>query len=341
MSGKLIVSSPPFLRNGETTHCLMFDALIACAPIFFFSVYFFGVDAFIIMTLSVLTAKITELVIQVLFKAKNFDFNNPIFSVMESQEITVMDGSAAVTGLLLALTLPPSVPWWMPVVGSAFAIAVGKHVFGGLGYNIFNPALVGRAFLLAAWPTHMTTWERPVNWFAAEGGAVVDAVTTATPLGMMKMDGQTTPLLDLLVGNIGGCIGETSAIAILLGAAYLLHKGTIKWHIPFFYLGTVLIFALVTGHNPVFHLLSGGLLLGAFFMATDVVTSPVTIYGRVIFGICVGLITMVIRCYGGYPEGVCYAILIMNGFVPLIDRYTRKNVAKGEIDIPLVNKILN
>lgn len=341
MSGKLIVSSPPFLRNGETSHCLMFDALIACTPILFFSVYFFGFYAFVIMTLSAVTAKATELVIQVMFKAKHFDFNNPVFSVMESEEITIIDGSAAVTGLLLALTLPPSVPWWLPVVGSAFAIAVGKHVFGGLGYNIFNPALVGRAFLLAAWPTHMTTWQKPVSWFADKGATAVDAVSTATPLGMMKMDGQATPLWDLFIGHTGGCLGETSALAVLLGAAYLIHKGTIKWHIPFFYLGTVLIFAMVTGHDPWFHFLSGGLLLGAFFMATDVVTSPVTVYGRVIFGVCAGLITMVIRCYGGYPEGVCYAILIMNGFVPLIDRYTRKTVAKDEIDIPLVEKILD
>jgi electron transport complex protein RnfD len=309
----------------------MFDVLIACLPIFLFSAYFFGLYALLIVVISIFTAKFTELVIQVLFKAKAFDYKNPVFSIMESPEVTVLDGSAALTGLLLAFTLPPSVPLWIPAVGSAFSIAVGKHIFGGLGYNIFNPALVGRAFLLAAWPVYMTDWRSPINWIAKESAAAVDAVTTATPLSAMKLEGQATSLLDLFIGNTGGS----------LGAAYLLYKGTITWHIPFSYIGTAVVFALLTGNDPVFHFLSGGLLLGAFFMATDVVTSPVTITGRLIFGCCAGLITMIIRCYGGYPEGVCYSILIMNAFVPLIDRYTQKRVSADEINIPLVDKILD
>ncbi len=341
MSGKLIVSSPPFLRNGETTHCLMFDALIACTPILFFSVYFFGLYSLLIVVLSVSTAKLTELIIQIFFKAENFDYKHIVFSIMECPEITVLDGSAAVTGLLLAFTLPPTVPLWIPVVGSAFAIIVGKHVFGGLGYNIFNPALVGRAFLLASWPVYMTKWEAPVSRFADEAGKAVDAVSAATPLAAMKLEGQATSILNLFIGNTGGSIGETSALAVLLGAAYLLYKGTITWHIPFSYIGTVIVFALITGSDPAFHFLSGGLLLGAFFMATDVVTSPVTLIGRLIFGCSAGIITMIIRCYGGYPEGVCYSILIMNAFVPLIDRYTHKKVSAEEINIPLVDKILD
>ena len=341
MSGKLIVSSPPFLRNGETAHCLMFDALIACLPILLFSAYSFGLYALLIVVISISTAKLTELVIQVLFKAKDFDYKNPVFSMMESPEVTVLDGSAALTGLLLAFTLPPTVPLWIPAVGSAFSIVVGKHVFGGLGYNIFNPALAGRAFLLAAWPVYMTDWKSPINWIAKESAAAVDAVTTATPLAAMKLEGQATSLFDLFIGNTGGSLGETSALAVLLGAAYLLYKGTITWHIPFSYIGTVVVFALTTGNDPTFHFLAGGLLLGAFFMATDVVTSPVTITGRLIFGCSAGLITMIIRCYGGYPEGVCYSILIMNAFVPLIDRYTQKRVSADEINIPMVDKILD
>ncbi len=341
MSGKLIVSSPPFLRNGETAHCLMFDVLIACLPIFLFSIYFFGLYVLLIVFISISTARLTELVIQVLFNAKNFDYKNPVFSIMESPEVTVLDGSAAVTGLLLAFTLPPTVPIWIPAVGAAFSIVVGKHVFGGLGYNIFNPALVGRAFLLAAWPVYMTDWKYPVNWFTKESAAAVDALTAATPLVAKKLEGQVPSLLDLFIGNTSGSLGETSALAVLLGAVYLLYKGTITWHIPFSYIGTTIIFALLTGNDPIFHFLSGGLLLGAFFMATDVVTSPLTITGRLIFGCLAGLITIIIRCYGGYPEGVCYSILIMNAFVPLIDRYTQKRVSADEIHIPLVDKIID
>ena len=341
MSGKLILSSPPFLRNGETSHCLMFDVLIATIPILFFSVYFFGLYSLLIVVLSISTAKLTELLIQIFFKVENFNYKHIVFSIMESPEITVLDGSAAVTGLLLAFTLPPTVPLWIPVVGSAFAIIVGKHLFGGLGYNIFNPALAGRAFLLAAWPDYMTDWAAPVSRFANEAGKAVDAVTAATPLAALKLEGQATSFFDMFIGNTGGSIGETSALAVLLGAAYLLYKGTITWHIPFSYMGTVVVFALITGNDPAFHFLAGGLLLGVFFMATDVVTSPVTITGRLIFGCCAGFITMIIRCYGGYPEGVCYAILIMNAFVPLIDRFTHKKVSADEIHIPIVDKILD
>ncbi len=343
MEKPYIVSSPPYMRNGETAHCLMFDVYIACLPIALASVYFFGLRAFLIMFLGALTAKMTEAAIQIFFKVGRGSFRDlltmrPFFyNTISNEEITVVDGSAVVTGLLLALTLPPTVPLWMPVVGSFVAIAFGKHVFGGLGHNIFNPALVGRAFLLAAWPGAMTTWRPPVTWFGS--AETVDAVSTATPLAALKMQGQTTPLLDVLIGNCGGCVGETSAIAVLLGAAYLLYKGTISWHIPVSYLGTVCVLALVLGGDPLFHLFAGGLMLGAFFMATDVVTSPVTCLGRILFGCGAGILTMIIRQFGGYPEGVCYAILIMNSLSPLLDRVTAKHVKQNEIQVPLLKRV--
>ncbi len=334
MEKKLIVSSPPYLRNGETAHCLMFDVFIAAVPICAVSVFFFGWYVLWIMLLSMATAKITEMLVQVFFFAPGFKFRPFLYNVLTNDDITIMDGSAAVTGMLLAFTLPPAVPFWIPVVGSAVAIVVGKHVFGGLGQNIFNPALVGRAFLLAAWPGIMTTWRSPA------AGNAVDAVTTATPLAAMKMQGHTTPLVDLIAGNVGGCIGETSAVAILIGAAYLLYKGTITWHIPFSYIGTIFVLALVLGQDPVFHLFAGGLLLGAFYMATDVVTSPVTKSGRLVFGCGAGIITILIRQYGGYPEGVCYAILLMNALSPLIEKYTTRKFSQGQVAVPVVDRVL-
>ncbi len=260
----------------------------------------------------------------------------PSFYTLTSDEVTVVDGSAVVTGLLLALTLPPGVPWWLPVAGSSVGLILGKHVFGGLGHNIFNPALVGRAFLLAAWPAHMTTWSTPVSW----SGAAADAVTTATPLAAQKLSGAAAPLADLFLGTVAGSLGETSGLGILIGAAYLFYKKTITWHIPCSYLGTVLVAALLLGQDPVFHLLAGGLLFGAFFMATDVVTSPTTKPGRLVFGCMAGLLTILIRRYGGYPEWVCYAILIMNSLTPLIDKYTARTYTAGDVSIPVIRQIL-
>jgi electron transport complex protein RnfD len=239
------------------------------------------------------------------------------------RQVSILDGSAALTGLLLALNLPPSSPWWMVLVGSAVAIAIGKQIYGGLGHNPFNPALVARVVLLVSWPVQMTRWISPL-----------DGLSTATPLGVLKADGIAKlggfRLFDLFIGNVGGCIGEVSAIALLIGILFLLWKGYVTWHIPVSYMGTVFIFAgifwLVNPQkyaNPLLHLLAGGLVLGACFMATDYVTSPMTPKGQIIFGVGCGLMTCIIRLFGGYPEGVSFSILLMNAATPLIDQYTR------------------
>jgi electron transport complex protein RnfD len=238
-----------------------------------------------------------------------------------------MDGSAFMTGLLLALNLPAHAPWWVGMIGSIFAVAIVKHAFGGLGRNIFNPALAGRAFLMAAWPKHLTTFTAPFSY---------DAVTQATPLMLLK-EGRVanfaatglTPL-DLLMGNRGGCVGEVCILALLAGGLYLLWKRIISWHTPVVFIATVGLFTWIFGSKDgyfhgdfIFQILSGGLVLGAVFMATDYVTSPITRKGQVVFALGCGLLTSVIRIWGGYPEGVCYAILIMNCTVPLIDRYVK------------------
>jgi len=244
---------------------------------------------------------------------------------VEEKRERIWDGSAVLTGLLLAYNLPPQVPLWMPVAGSIFAIAIGKQVFGGLGHNIFNPALAGRAFLMVSWPVYMTTWQNP-RW-------QTDAVTTATPLALLKHNHmdllQGTTYMDLFLGNRGGCIGEVCTVALLLGAAYLLIKKYISWHIPLTYIVSVAFLSWIfNGFNGfftgdvLFFVMSGGLILGAFFMATDYVTSPLSARGKIIFGIGCGMLTFLIRRYSGYPEGVSYSILIMNAATPIIDRYT-------------------
>jgi electron transport complex protein RnfD len=250
------------------------------------------------------------------------------------RRITISDWSAAVTGLLLALNLPPGSAWWMALLGSGLAIVIGKQIYGGIGHNPFNPALVARVILLISFPVQMTTWWQPKpSFFGA-----ADVVTTATPLGALKthlmmngsLDGFTMDrLMDPLVGNIGGCIGEVSVIALALGGAYLLVRKVISWHIPGTFLGTVFLATAIlwwiNPHrfiNPLFHLVTGGLLLGAIYMATDMVTSPVTRSGMILFGVGCGLITVVIRVFGGYPEGVSFSILLMNAATPLIDRFT-------------------
>ncbi len=329
LTNPLLVSAAPFIKTGETSHCLMFDVFIASLPIVLTSLYFFGPYAVLIIVLSVFSALATEAVMQML-KTPGYRYRPFLYNLLTNEKITIMDGSALITGLLLAFNLPPQVPFWMPIVGSVVAISLGKQIFGGLGHNIFNPALFARAFLVAAWPVHMTHWVAPFNWgkysaqiSLAPQSWTIDAVTSATPLTLAKQQGiMATPYFDLLLGNIGGCVGEVSALAILIGAAYLLYKGTITWHIPLPYLGTVAFLAAILGKEPVFHLFSGGLMLGAFFMATDVVTSPVTKWGRVLFGIGCGIITVLIRSYGAYPEGVSYSILLMNACTPLIDKYT-------------------
>jgi len=303
-SGLSLAPSPHF-RNGITVRSLMLDVVIALLPATVAGIYFFGMDAALVTASAIGGALATEAGI----------------ARLRGEPISIRDGSALVTGLLLALCLPPGVPLWLPVVGAIFAIAVGKALFGGLGMNIFNPALVGRAFLVASFPTLMTTWRWPVgsgDWMAGE----FDALSTATPLDLLRYEGVMTPLTDLFVGRVGGSLGETSVLALLLGAAYLLARGVIDWRIPTAYLGTVAVLAGLFGVNPLFHLFAGSLMLGAFYMATDYVSGAVTPGGRVVFGIGCGVLTMLIRIYGGYPEGVTFAILLMNAAVPLIERFT-------------------
>jgi electron transport complex protein RnfD len=278
----------------------MYSVIIALIPATACGVYFFGVPVLTIIMVCILSAVVTEYV---------------ALRLMGQQ--FVMDGSAVITGLLLALCLPPRFPWWMAALGAVFAIAFAKCAFGGLGQNIFNPALIGRTFLIASWPVAMTTWIRPLTY---------DAVTTATPLDLWKMQQIATPYINLALGNVGGCIGETSAIAILIGGLFLIAKRYIDWRTPLTYIGTVGILMLLLGEDPVFHILAGSLFLGAFFMATDYVTTPLTKEGRIIFSIGAGIIVVVIRLIGGYPEGVGFSILLMNAFTPLIDRHVKPRV---------------
>ncbi len=318
MSQQLYLSSSPHIHSGETTtkvmHAVFYSLLPACGV----AVYFFGPSALTVLLIATLGCLATEAVCQRLM----------------GQPVTIVDGSAAITGVLLALNLPPTSPWWLTLLGSVIAIAIGKQVYGGLGSNPFNPALVARVVLLISFPVQMTTWSVP-----APLGTGLDLVTTATPLGewknavmltgKMPVDMQGS-MSEYFFGNMAGSIGEISALALLLGAAYLFYKRILTWHIPVAFIGTVVLlsglFWLVNPGkypDPVFHLLTGGLILGAFFMATDMVTSPVSVKGMLLFGTGCGLLTVLIRLFGGYPEGVSFAILLMNAATPLIDRYTR------------------
>jgi len=297
---------------------IMGSVLIALAPATVTGIYLFGFHALLIVLVCTGSAMAIEALTQ---KAMG-------------KRVTITDWSAAVTGLLLALNLPPGSPWWMALIGAALAIVLGKQIYGGLGNNPFNPALVARVVLLISFPVQMTTWWKPTSSFFN----VADAVTSATPLGAMKthlmlkgsLEGFTmTGLIGPLVGNVGGCIGEVSVIALAIGGVYLLARRVISWHIPVAFLGTVLVAAtvvwVINPHrfiNPLFHLVTGGLFLGAVFMATDLVTSPVTGPGMILFGVGCGLITFIIRDFGGYPEGVSFSILLMNATTPLIDRLT-------------------
>ncbi|MDD2212108.1 MAG: RnfABCDGE type electron transport complex subunit D [Clostridia bacterium] len=307
----LIISSSPHLHSRNSVTTAMRDVLIALTPALIASLYFFRLAAAKVILTCIFVAVLSEVIAQKIMK----------------KEVTVDDYSAVVTGLLLAFCLPATLPLWMAAVGAGTAIIIGKQLFGGLGNNIFNPALVGRAVLLASWPVAMTTWTTSL-----------DGVTTATPLGMLKggMVEQLPSLWQLFTGNVGGSLGETCALALIIGALYLLYKGHINWRIPFSYLGTVFVLTALLGAfkgeglwYPCYHLLAGGLLLGAFFMATDWVTSPLTKKGKFIFGFGCGLLTVLIRLKGGYPEGVCYSILLMNMVTPLLDRYTKARVFGG------------
>ncbi|MEW5865489.1 MAG: RnfABCDGE type electron transport complex subunit D [Bacillota bacterium] len=301
---ELIVSSSPHQRTAVSTPVIMSDVVLALMPAALAGVWFFGLRALAMMVLCVAAAVSTEAGLQRLMK----------------RPVTVGDYSAVVAGLLLALVLPPDLPLWMGIIGAVFSMAVAKFIFGGLGQNIFNPALIGRAVLLASWPVFMTRWRWPI--FSAPWIPDFDAVSSATPLALLKLGGIRTPYLNLFLGNVAGSIGETSTLAILVGAAYLLYRGHISLRIPVSFIGTVALLTALLGQDPLFHVLAGGLMLGAFFMATDYVTSPVTPKGQIIFGIGCGVLTVFIRLYGGYPEGVCYAILVMNAATALIDRFT-------------------
>lgn len=310
-TGKLLVSSSPHFLKDENVPKIMYAVVLALVPAMAASVYFFGFRVVGLILVSVITCLITEYVIQ----------------RIREKPIAMWDGSAIITGILLALTLPPSFPYYGAAIGSAFAIGIGKQLFGGLGYNIFNPALLGRAFLQATYPVLITTWSEPLTKAAKAG---VDAVSAATPLAIMKFEGKVTPHLDLFFGNVAGSIGETSAIAILIGGLYLRYKGYINWKMPLGYLGAMAflggIFWFINPSkypDPLFHILAGGAMLGAWFMVTDMVTSPVTVLGQWIFAICGGFLAVIIRLLGGLPEGVMYSILLMNAFVPLLNKHTR------------------
>lgn len=321
---KLIVSPAPHVHGDESTRRIMQDVLIALAPSMLVAVYFYGLSAIKLLLVAVIACMGAEFLIQ---------------KYLMRTKVTVTDLSAAVTGVLLALNLPPTAPWWVIVIGSVVAIGVAKMTFGGLGHNIFNPALVGRVFLLISFPVIMTDWTVPASWFRPG----VDAVTGATPLALIKeglAQGQTVEQIlsanpDLTYGQMlfaraGGSAGEASALAIILGFVYLLIRRVIRPHIPVTIILTVAvmsgIFWLIDPSqytDPLFNILTGGVLLGSVFMATDYVTSPMTTKGMVIYGVGIGIITVLIRFFGSYPEGVSFAILIMNSIVPLLNKYIK------------------
>lgn len=317
---KLTVETSPHIRSEETIPKIMWTVILTLLPATLVGIYLFGLPAVKVIVISLFASVAVEALSQKIM----------------GRPLTCLDGSAALTGLLLALNLPPSSPWWMVIVGALVSIIVGKQIYGGLGHNPFNPVLVGRVVLLISWPVQMTTWHAPASLFSG-----LDAISKATPLGILKTDGiealSEFHLPDLFVGNIGGCIGEVSVVALLLGAAYLLINKIISLHCPVSFISTVFIFTGIfwlhdptVFANPFFHILSGGLFLGAFFMATDYVTTPTTIKGQILFGVGCGLLTCIIRMWGNFPEGVSFAILFMNACTPLIDRYI-KPTAFGKI----------
>ncbi|MCP4653229.1 MAG: RnfABCDGE type electron transport complex subunit D [Candidatus Omnitrophica bacterium] len=300
----LNVSASPHLESAATTPFIMRQVIIALIPATIAGLILFRIRAALLIVICVFVSIATEEVI----------------SRIRKKPSTITDYSAALTGLLLALILPPTTSWYGAILGSIFAILVGKHLFGGLGMNIFNPALIGRAFLMASYPKMLTTYIKP---FAA------DSISCATPLALNKFSQIGTPLTDLFFGGVSGSIGETSAICLIVGGIYILIRKIADWRIPVSMLVTTIVFSTIlylTNNaygSPLFHILSGGLLLGVFFMATDPVTTPVTKKGRYVFGITAAIMIMVIRVFGGLSEGVMYSILFMNALTPLINRYTK------------------
>lgn len=311
--GMLIVSSSPHLRSEESVKRIMLDVIIALVPAIIGAVYFFGINALKLILISVASAIFFEALIQKIFK----------------KDITINDYSAIITGILLAFNLPANAPWWIPVFGAGFAIIVVKQFFGGLGSNFMNPALAARAVLVASWPGIMSNYVLPG----------VDAITGATPLAIMKYSsadagtsatvveaaGKIPTLLDMFIGNVGGSIGETSALLLLIGGLYLIIRKVINWKMPIIYIGTTAIMLLLLGVGTdqiLYQLLAGGLFLGAFFMITDYSSTPVTPWGQIVVAIGAGLLTAIIRVKGAFPEGVSYSILLMNVLTPLIEKFT-------------------
>lgn len=309
MSELRIVSAAPHLRSSDSTQKIMGLVILALLPGIAAGIYQFGYEALLTIVVCSVSAYIFELGFQKIMK----------------QKVTVNDFSALLTGVLLGMNMPHTAPLWVSLVGSFFAIIVAKQLFGGLGNNFINPALAARGFLLIAYTDIMTTWK-------------VDTLSSATPLGLLKETGEVTELIPLLIGQVAGSIGEVSALALLIGGIFLILKKVITYHIPLYYIGTVaLMVGLFGGHGfdisfIALHLLSGGLMLGAFFMATDYVTSPSTTKGKILMGIGCGVLTALIRLFGGYPEGVSFAILIMNLCVPLIDKFIRPKRFGGVVN---------
>ncbi len=319
---QLIVSIGPHMRAEDSTAKIMWTVNGALLPATLMSVYYFGMPAIMVIFACLVTSLLTEAGMQWLLK----------------KPITLSDGSAFLTGLLLAMNLPANVPFYIPIAGSFVAIMIAKHLFGGLGFNIFNPALIGRAFVLVSFAKIMTTFVAPATTFMA-----LDAKTTATPLVILKEEGMSRLLeiyhtkaalyQDLFLGNRAGSLGETSVIALLLGAAFLMMKRYITWHIPIPFIATVGVLTWIFGGkdgfmtgDPILHMMSGGLILGSFFMATDYVTGPSVRNAQIVFGVACGILTVLIRLKGGYPEGVMFAILLMNCFAPLLDRGMKSRV---------------
>lgn len=318
---QFVISPSPHIHSGDSVQKNMYRVLVALVPAFLVSALFFGWDTWIVTAIAVLGCVLTEFLIQ---------------HYLMKVPTTIMDGSAMLTGVLLAFNLPGSLPWWIVLIGAIVSIAVGKMSFGGLGSNIFNPALIGRVFLLVSFPAQMTSWPKPkmFNWSG------VDVGTGATPLELVKQASKSGTIQDLgdgmglifdmIRGNVGGSLGEVSALALVVGGIYLIWKKVITWHIPVSILATVIIFTSMLYFydptryvDPFFHVFSGGLMLGTIFMATDYATSPMTYKGMLIYGIGIGIITVLIRVFGAYPEGVSFAILIMNAATPLINVYMK------------------
>jgi len=309
------ISTSPHIRADASISKIMWTVSLALTPAAIFAIYHFGTPALIVILAGSLSAVVFEYIVQKLRK----------------KTITISDGSAFLTGFLLSMCLPPSIPPYMAIIGSFIAIVIAKHSMGGLGYNIFNPAHIGRAALMVSWPVAMTTWTNL--------SGKVDAVASATPLNILKQQGYTNLVHTfgsvpqmykaMFFGARNGSIGETSTILLILGGVYLIYKGYANWVVPVFMIGTVGILTWVCGPtglftgDPIFHMMAGGLIIGAFFMATDMVTIPITKKGQVVFAIGAGALTVLIRLKGGYPEGVCYSILLMNAVSPLIDRFMK------------------